>query len=1185
MHARVFRRITNRFSTISKTALLALFLFANVFGIVGTTFAQTPEEVVAQRQLAYQNYLTLFTPDSGLIGTVGLTRDNTSNDVIGFKFNISLNTNKTGDPWDYIKEDGTLTQPNAEDVFLIRLCNTSSPTQCWLNTIPYSEDADGYTYDLIAREYGTGPTVDEPVRSQSISNFSGFNYNHSNTVNASSGLSGYRYKYTRNNIGTKNEGSIFSYEPIKFQKGSSVEATLWYCAANTANETGATAYDGNGLNDTVATFDTLCGGASYFRIGQPQRIDIPTTDDAVAALVNNNPSTKQVGAAVPEDNLPTCTIGITDSKIVGCLAQGVYYIIYWPIAWVAGLFGSLFDFFIGYSVSDESYRYAFAVNGWKLVRDIANIMFIVIMVYVGFAAVFSFGGKGGSTMRRVVPILILNALIINFSLFATRTVIDISNITARIFYSRMVVCAGECTYTAGSSVPNNIKRGLGGHWPLSEKIVSAFSPQKMFGTISLTPKEPSPNGSKDPLNSTAAGQEIDDYQRKGFNQGSAEYAGYYALVSIIAAALMLGIAAMFFNVTFMFVGRVIGLYMAMIFSPFAFLTRGGMPLFNIDRFSWKNWVSDLFNYAALAPVFTFFLYIVYSFLNTDIVKQIGVEDTTGGFFGTVLSIVIPMLFIYYLVKKGVDIAKKYSGEFGNAVQGFVSGAVGGVGGVVGGGIGLAAGAGALLGRNVVGRGMKFLGEKKWGGSETLANRLATRAPESRMARIGNKALNWGQTSSWDARNTKLNKNLETGVNKMSGGQVKLSDKFSGLLGIDKSAGKGGFLAGDKARAEKRKKELDERIQYSHLGDEEAEAVWKKHKERSLAKAGEHNWESHIDEEEKIKPLVKEHADLTTKEKKLSEQKATIVQDLAKAKAEGRTADVAKHDADRIAKDAELTAVKDKLATATKTLEDTRASTVADLKKDGGYKESAAYKKAQSGEQERLDKYGTIKNGKALEGAMRAEYAENLKANSFWLKDGKPRFETGALGIAAAAALAAALPGIGTIIGALIIKNMTEQLANNAFGNINKKAVDGMLKFKKSQGKASKEGRLTAKLDAAKELLQDALTKHPDPAMREAKLDEVSDAEIEKGIVGKIFEIEDEIKELSSEIKAETNPEKKRGLEIKEKLLQKKITHLNNAIKDRDSAQSELDKFNDSKKKEEGDKEKKDDKKDEKKDDK
>lgn len=841
MHARVFLYITKRFFTVSKTALLALFLFAAVFTDASPAFAQSPEEIAQNSfQLLYGSHLDLFSGSS--FKYEGPLINQEKKVVNGFHFTFSVIIPQGGEEifWKHIAD------PRSDnDVFIIQSCQASDAKKCAYAKVPYSEKPSASAWTAFKTGLWSNVKLLSTASGVPIASSIEAQYGIEVQGDLDEVLALFKKGVNNNWLKSRainilaaewftinSDGSIKPQSVVDFIGTTSRTTGLWYCGGTANSIDPSTAYKesaAGGGNANVATFGSLCGGKTFFKIAQTQIIPPQSITEAVAqnaSIVAADPNAT-IEKQGDDTNLPTCEINyIGESKIVGCLARIVYYGLYWPLAWVAGLFGSLFDFFIGYSVSDESYRYAFAVNGWKLVRDIANVMFIVIMVYVGFAAVFSFGGSAASTMRRVIPILIFNALIINFSLFATRTVIDISNVTARVFYSRMVVCSGECTYKEGSSTPENIKRGLGGHWPLSEKIVGAFDPQIMFGTITLNPKESQTQEgtSNDRLiNSTAVGREINANQQKGFEQDSGEYAGYYALVSIIAAAIMLGIAAMFFNVTFMFIGRVIGLYMAMIFSPFAFLTRGGMPLFNIKGYTWDAWVKDLFNYAALAPVFTFFLYIVYSFLNTDIVKQIGVKDTTGGFFGTVLSIVIPMIFIYMIISKGVSIAKKYSGEFGDMVQGWgntVSGFA----------VGAATGGAALVGGRVIGGMAKRIDESRIGvGIRNMASQSGVAGWVGKNLQKGVSAT---RTGSFDVRQTQLGQGFfkQLGMNTNQKGLNTLAGVGLGL-GTDQR--KGGVEADIKRREEKKTK--IEQLLVEKMSDDDLKGYFEKYNQRKKDK--------------------------------------------------------------------------------------------------------------------------------------------------------------------------------------------------------------------------------------------------------------------------------------------------------------------------------------------------------------
>ena len=768
MPARLFRRIQSSFSRLNKTVLLVLFSVAIVVSGAKTTLAAAPD-----LDYKYADYINNFstsndgTTVSGLTG--GTVQNSTSNnDAVGLVFNVNLgiNTPTTGDTikahWDRVDQSYSDTNGN---YFLIELCNNQSATQCWLSSVPFipgkTSTNDNYQ-NLISPKDSSGNDADsEQVAVNAFTaTGAGNTTNHLNIYNPSTD--------TVTPVGT-----------ITLTKGASLTASLWYCATGTGKGAAADYTKASATNSTTSDkqtrgaptdFGGLCGGSSYFQIGAPLGITIPTDATALQQQVNTSQQTLATPAkATSSDiNLPVCNVTpVGGGTINGCIAMVTYYI-YQATAWIAGLFGNLFDFFIGYSLSDASYRYAFAVTGWKLVRDISNIFFIIIMVYTGFSAVFS---ASSASMKKVVPQLIINAILINFSLFATRVVIDISNITARMFYSEMLVC-DQSTMNSNGGVCSaaQAKRGEGGYWPLSEKIVSSFNPQQIFKTNVLTPSTVT-NNSVTSVSSTNVGTAAATNER--------DYADYFAIVCLIASFIMIAVSIMFFKVAFLFIGRVVGLYICMVFSPFAFLSRDMPMLGSIPRLKWKDWTKELTSYALLGPVFIFFLYIIYTFLSSNFVQQIGIQAmASSGFFATVMAIAIPMLIIFFFMQAAQKAAEGLSGDIGKAVQGIGST-------VTGLAVGAATGGASFLGSNTIGRlannAANSEGFKDWASKNGIIGRTAL------------KSINSIGKSSFDARNTTIGK----GAAKQLG--INTDQKALGLLNLDTKSTKGGY---EQAQADK-----------------------------------------------------------------------------------------------------------------------------------------------------------------------------------------------------------------------------------------------------------------------------------------------------------------------------------------------------------------------------------------------
>lgn len=760
---------------LSKTTLLSLIFLITVFGMVAPVFA-VGEEKYRDLWGLYNppapDPVTLGTPeavagtqsgvffkgaDSASLGPNGVTKfyiganlifpgvtDATTKEFIEKNF------------WDYVANDGE----DSNNTFVLR-------TYKLVNGQPFDITYNGRIFRSEYREAGTysipngGGTVTVPG-SVGIEQF----YKQTDTLNE-----------TNNKYGVNQKIAIPLSTTTPIPYGTQMGADLWYCGGRgvgvgDGDFSGPNEPRATGFQNDIAFFTNpeLCDGTAYWKIGPSITFTMPTSATDTTAGATTTAAGAQTGTGITQnsnvsDNLPQCSFGISSGSFLGCIAYLVYYAIYWPIAWIAGILGQLFDFFLGYSLSDASYRAQFAVRGWQIVRDLSNIFFIIILVYTGLMAVFS----TTNNMKKVIPQLILNVLLINFSLFGTRVIIDISNVVARVFYKSVQVCDGPCAKDANGAI-TNAKEGIAGYTPLSEKIVSAFNPQKIFSTSTLNTAAATPAVGTN----TAATNNLD--------RTTSEYAGYYIVVSLIAAFILFAIAMMFWKTAFFFIGRVIGLYIAMIFAPFAVLSRGGMPIVsNIEKLSWKKWSEDLISYAMLAPIFVFFLYVIYSFLETDFVK-VYADKVGTSFFETIVYIAIPMIIVWKMIEQGVKIAEKYAGEFGKSVTGFVNKATGLVGGAALGGVG-------LVGGRLIGAAATRLNQSKAG--EWLRDKGKGGGAGGWLARRSINTVNSAEKTSFDFRKTKAGQSLfkEMGINT----DQKALSALSGMgLGLGTSSTAGGY---------------------------------------------------------------------------------------------------------------------------------------------------------------------------------------------------------------------------------------------------------------------------------------------------------------------------------------------------------------------------------------------------------
>jgi hypothetical protein len=370
----------------------------------------------------------------------------------------------------------------------------------------------------------------------------------------------------------------------------------------------------------------------------------------------------------------------------------LYYAVFTPMSAFTWLAAKLLDFFVYYSTNSNSYSGDFVTKAWGAVRDIANIFFIIALLYVAIKTIL---GLNVTDNKKLISAVIIVALIINFSLFATKVIIDSSNILAKVFYNNI------------TSVDENnkpLEAGAGGQKSISVGLVGNFNPQTIITSF-------------------------------------AGHAGLFIFVTILSIILMGFMIYIFLSVALLFVTRVVALWLSMIFSPIAFISYT-VP-FEMPGFGHKEWWSDLLKNSFLAPIFIFFLYVIALFgtaLKNIPYDVSSTDPNIGGYLDKAMKTIIPFVIIFILLQMAKKLAITYSGKMGEAVS-KVGGAIGGaaVGGLIGGT--------AVLGRATIGRAGNAIANSEWAKKREAEGKFA-----STLIRSGAKSIGSG---SFDARAIKV----------------------------------------------------------------------------------------------------------------------------------------------------------------------------------------------------------------------------------------------------------------------------------------------------------------------------------------------------------------------------------------------------------------------------------------------
>ncbi|OGI85585.1 hypothetical protein A3A05_01020 [Candidatus Nomurabacteria bacterium RIFCSPLOWO2_01_FULL_41_12] len=474
---------------------------------------------------------------------------------------------------------------------------------------------------------------------------------------------------------------------------------------------------------------------------------------AAASVVDETEFQREIGK-----NL--CWVGFLDGAIspIGCVVQFSYIIFYTIPAyllWAAAQFFNVLIFItLGSQLLDQA---TFISAGWKIVRDLSNIFFILILLYIAVKTIL---GIGGSEVKKIIVNVIITALLINFSMFMTKVVIDTSNILALVFYNKLEV----------KTVDSNGQPVSIAHDPI---LASTFGVEKNIAGAMTAAFDPTSLLTADFFRK--AGEQCSGIPGTSCTPGSPS-APILIGITIVAGTLMFFAAYSFFVAGISFVGRLIELWVLIIGSPFAFMSFSLPILAGVEYVGWDSWHKRLLKVSFMAPIFMFFMYFIFLLLQQG--NPFGnVITSNGGVINTILLVVIPTIVILTLLLKATEFAKKGGGKLGE----FASTAGKMIGGLA---VGAATGGTALALRAGVG------GVGGWAANKAAsrANRLGLNKMASGLTSVGALA----QRSSFDIRGVKI------------GGQTLAS-----ATGIPMGeAQKGGIAQARKDKVEKRMKRAE-----------------------------------------------------------------------------------------------------------------------------------------------------------------------------------------------------------------------------------------------------------------------------------------------------------------------------------------------------------------------------------------
>ncbi len=458
-----------------------------------------------------------------------------------------------------------------------------------------------------------------------------------------------------------------------------------------------------------------------------------------------------------DERLIDCSLIKGGPHVVACFVWAFYYLVLYPSGKFAQVTADILDFFIAYSLDSNSYgsngvsnstSNQFIQKGWGIIRDIANVLFIFVLLYVAIRHILQLGS---SDTKRLVISVIIAALLINFSMFFSKVIIDAGNILARAFYDNIEVV--------------NPPPGEEGK-KLTQALVTHISPQKLLSTNLF-----------EAGNEAVQGQPIEKMPN-----------GYAFFILAVAAFVNITIGLVFLSTFLLFAARTIGLWFMMIFSPIAFasfaLPGGGN---SFGQFGWNKWRDGIIELSFMAPIFLFFLFLAIMFLQIVTASSLNLDGNMSD-TQRLMQTLIPFIVIIVILQQAKKISKDMAGQFGSTL----TSAVGKIAGVAA----LAVGGVALGGAAMIARG------SAGAVGSMVANSEKAKAKAAKSALYRNliyKPLDKASKASMDLRNT--------GLGRRSGQLLNATLQEAGFGSW--SAGKGTTKGGYAQRLEAYQKEKEE----------------------------------------------------------------------------------------------------------------------------------------------------------------------------------------------------------------------------------------------------------------------------------------------------------------------------------------------------------------------------------------
>lgn len=341
------------------------------------------------------------------------------------------------------------------------------------------------------------------------------------------------------------------------------------------------------------------------------------------------------------------------TSIANLLIYGIYSLITFILGGLVNLSASFMEWSLKLTMTSPE---GIINVGWRVSLGLANNLFILIFLAIAIGTILGLP----QINKKLLPMFLMVALLINFSMVIGNIVIDASNVLALSFLNDIQ----SKGVAVGDQLMNSMQSG-----EIQKQLNSVVNGNKELETEAQKAKEAQQETAKNCFATglgeivcgDSTGQVTETHIFNGITSSTVEGAGVVLLKSIYIIFIQLVIIITFLFGGIYLLSRTFWLWLLLMLAPLAWIAK----LIPKANKYWDDWWSTFLAKAFFAPVYLFMVFLAVRIAKASGNALSGVLSKEGG--GISASALIQMLTVAFMMLAGIHFGQKAGGGFANGI--------------------------------------------------------------------------------------------------------------------------------------------------------------------------------------------------------------------------------------------------------------------------------------------------------------------------------------------------------------------------------------------------------------------------------------------------------------------------------------------------------------------------------------